>query len=155
MGNDTKLTKLKKLWIYYLLQSALAAGVLFILFMVLGESRIVLISAIGASAFIVFALPKTASAQPKIVIGSHLLGLLAGSLFVFTTLPHFIECPLAAGIAFFLMVALDLEHPPAVGTAISAVINHASFDIWAAVIISTVVLSLVRHIFKDYLKNLV
>jgi CBS-domain-containing membrane protein len=154
MRIDTKLTKLRKLWIYYLLQSALAAGVLFILFVVLGESRIVLISAIGASAFIVFALPKTASAQPKIVIGSHLLGLLAGSLFAFTTLSYFIECPLAAGIAFFLMVALDLEHPPAVGTAIAAVINNAHFDIWAAVIISTIVLSLAHHISKDYLKNL-
>jgi hypothetical protein len=153
--NNEILKKLRNLWVYYLLQSALAAGVLAVLFWILGETQMVLVSAIGSSAFVVFAMPKTCSARAKVVIGSHIIGLISGAVFAFTSFPHFIEYPMAIGIAIFLMVALDLEHPPAAGTAIATVTYGTSLDIWATIIVSVFFLSLARHLLKKYLRNLV
>ena len=129
--------KFKELWKYYILQSLLAGTALFIIVLVLGKDKMVTVSAIGATAFIVFTMPKAVSAQTKHVIGGHLVGLAAGTVFYFTALPYFVEYPLAVGITIFLMVALDVEHPPAVGTALavaalSAVIGYVAYQKWSA-----------------------
>jgi len=156
MEYDTnRITKFRKLWVYYLVQSALAAGVLAVLFYILGEERMILISAIGSTAFIVFAMPKTTSATARVVIGSHFIGLLSGAVFAFTPLPHFVEYPIAVGIAIFLMVALDFEHPPAAGTAIATVTHGNSLDLWVAVVSSVLLLSFARYLLRNHLKNLV
>ena len=114
-----------------------------------------LISAMGATAFIVFAMPKAASAQTRNVIGGHLVGLASGAVFYFTTLPYFIEYPLAVGLAILLMVALDFEHPPAAGTALAVVINEVSFDAFITIMLSAIILSQCRYYLRDYLKDLV
>ena len=77
--------KFKKLWKYYILQSFLASFALFIVVLILGEDKIVVISAMGATAFIVFAMPKAASAQTRNVIGGHLIGLIIGAIFYYIT----------------------------------------------------------------------
>ncbi len=75
MDSETTIqNKFKKLWKYYLLQSLLATAALFILVLILRD-KMVVISAMGATAFIVFAMPTTVSAQTKNVIGGHLVGL--------------------------------------------------------------------------------
>jgi len=152
-GKD-KIAKIKKLWPYYLAQSAMAAGTLAILFLVLGEGRMILISAIGATAFIIFAMPTTASAQAKVVIPSHLAGLAAGTVFAFTSLPLTLECSIAVGIAAFLMVTFDIEHPPAAGTAIAAVVHNASLELWAVVCVCVFALSFTRYLLRKHLRNL-
>ena len=147
--------KFKKLWKYYLLQSLLAAAALFVLVLILGKDKMVVISAMGATAFIVFAMPTTVSAQTKNVIGGHLVGLAAGTIFYFITLPYYIEYPLAVGIAFFIMVALDVEHPPAAGTALAVVINEVSLDAFVTIMLSAVILSQCRYYLRHRLKDLV
>lgn len=148
-------SKFKKLWKYYILQSLLAATALFILVLILEKQKIVLISAMGATSFIVFAMPTAASAQTRNVIGGHLVGLFAGAVFYFTELPYFLEYPLAVGLAIFIMVALDVEHPPAAGTALAVVINEVSLDAFITIMISVVVLSQCRYYLRHHLKNLV
>lgn len=152
---ETIISKFKTLWKYYLLQCFLATVVLFILVLVLGEDNLLVISALGATAFIVFAMPKAASAKTRNVIGGHLVGLASGAIFYLTTLPYLVEYPLAAGLAFFLMVALDVEHPPAVGTALAVVINEVSFNVFITIMLSAVVLSQCRYYLRGYLKDLV
>ncbi len=148
--------KFKKLWKYYFLQSLLAGIALFILVLDLGKDRIVAISAMGATAFIVFAMPTYVSAQTRNVIGGHLVGLVLGTIFYFTPLPYFIEYPLVVGIAVFVMVALDVEHPPAVGTALAVVINDVyPLDVFVAVMVGAVILSQCRYYLRHHLKNLV
>jgi CBS-domain-containing membrane protein len=115
----------------------------------------VIISAMGATAFIVFAMPKAVSAQTKNVIGGHLVGLAAGTIFYYTALPYFFEYPLAVGIAVFIMVALDVEHPPAAGTALAVVINEVSLDAFVTIMISALVISQCRYYLRHYLKDLV
>ena len=147
--------KFKKLWKYYILQSLLATVALFILVLILEKQKIVLISAMGATSFIVFAMPTAVSAQTRNVIGGHLVGLLAGAVFYFTELPYFLEYPLAVGLAICIMVALDVEHPPAAGTALAVVINEVSLDAFVTIMISVVVLSQCRYYLRHYLKDLV
>jgi CBS-domain-containing membrane protein len=154
-GQATIVSKFKKLWKYYILQSLLATIVLFILVLVLGKNKLVVISSMGATTFIVFATPKTFSAQTRNVIGGHLVGLASGAIFYFTTLPYFIEYPLAVGLAILLMVALDVEHPPAAGTALAVVINEVSLDAFITIMLSAVILSQFRYYLRGYLKDLV
>jgi CBS-domain-containing membrane protein len=148
--------KFKKLWKYYFLQSLLAGIALFILVLVLEKDRIVAISAMGATAFIVFAMPTVVSAQTRNVIGGHLVGLVSGTIFYFASLPYFIEYPLVVGVAVFVMVALDFEHPPAAGTALAIVINDVyPLDVFVTVMVSAVVLSQCRYFLRHHLKDLI
>jgi CBS-domain-containing membrane protein len=147
--------KFKKLWKYYLLQSLLAVAVLSILVLILGKDRTVLISAMGATTFIVFAMPTTVSARTRNVIGGHLVGLGCGAIFYFTDWPYFIEYPLAVGLAILLMVALDVEHPPAAGTALAVAINEVSREAFITIMITAVVMSQCRYYLRHRLRNLV
>jgi CBS-domain-containing membrane protein len=154
-SSQTTITaKFKRLWIYYILQSLLAAAALAVLVLILGKEKMVIISAMGATSFIVFAMPRAASAQTRNVIGGHLVGLACGAIFYFTALPYFVEYPFAVAVAIFLMVALDVEHPPAAGTALAVVINEVSRDAFITIMVSTVVLSQCRYYLRNYLKDL-
>ena len=147
--------KFKKLWKYYLWQSCLATIALFIIVLILGKGKMVVISAMGATAFVVFAMPTAVSAQTRNVIGGHLVGLASGTIFYFTTLPYFLEYPLVVGIAIFVMVALDVEHPPAAGSALAVVINEVSPDVFVTIMASAVILSQCRYYLRCYLKDLI
>ena len=147
--------KFKKLWIYYIIQSLMASVALFIIVSVLGKERVVVISAMGATSFIVFAMPRAVSAQTRNIVGGHLAGLLSGALFYSAALPYFVGYPLAVGIAVFLMVALDLEHPPAAGTALAVVVNEVSFDVFVTIVLSALILSQCRYHLRNHLKDLV
>ena len=148
-------SKFKKLWKYYILQSLLATIVLFILVLVLGRHKLVVISSMAATTFIVFAMPKAVSAKTRNVIGGHLVGLGLGTIFYFVALPYFIEYPLVVGIAIFIMVALDVEHPPAAGTALAVVMNEVSPDVFVTIMVSAVVLSQCRYYLRHHLKDLI
>jgi len=153
--NVTITDKFKKLWKYYLLQSLLAAVALFILVLILGKEKMVVISAMGATSFIVFAMPTAVSAQTRNVIGGHLVGLASGAIFYFTALPYFLEYPFAVGIAIFVMVALDVEHPPAAGTALAVVISEVSPAVFVTIMTSALILSQCRYYLRRYLRDLV
>jgi len=147
--------KFKKLWVYYLWQSFSAAVALFILVLALGRDKMVVISSMGASAFIVFAMPTAVSAQTRNVLGGHLVGIASGTIFYFAALPYFLEYPLAVGIAIFVMVALDVEHPPAAGTALAVVINEVSPDVFVTIMAGALVLSQCRYYLRHHLRDLV
>lgn len=153
------LIKFKKLWFYYIFQSFLAAISIFILVFLLGDERVVLISAMGATSFIVFAMPQVVSAKTKNVVGGHLVGLGSGVLFYFLGklfgIPFCMSCPMTVGVAIFIMVALDLEHPPAAGTALAVVINEVTPDVFVTIMLSALVLSQIRYYLRRYLKDLV
>ena len=67
-------------WKQYLIQSGYAALAVFIITIILSSNPVV-IASIGATAFIVFAMPENVAAQPKRIIGGHLLGFFIGSCF--------------------------------------------------------------------------
>lgn len=147
--------KFKKLWKYYIIQSSLAAIALLIIVLILRGKSMVVISSMGATSFIVFAMPKAVSAKTINVLGGHLVGLASGAIFFFLSWPYYIEYPLAVGIAIFFMIALDVEHPPAAGTALAVVINEVSPSVFITIMTSALVLSQCRYYLRHYLRDLV
>ena len=105
-------------WKHYVLQSLFATLAVFIVLYFLSLQDAVIIASLGATAFIVFAMPGNLTAQPRNVIGGHLVGLFWG--FVFSLIPHptmlgSLVCYSAAvGLSIFTMVVTDTEHPPGV-----------------------------------------
>ena len=147
--------KFKKLWPNYLFQSALAGIAIFVIVVIVKKENVVIISSIGATAFISFAMPQSISAHARNVIGGHSLALVCGMIFTATVLPAYIEFPLAISIAIFFMVALDVEHPPAAGTVLAVTINEVTPTNAVVILLSSVAITLCRHYMRNILKDLI
>ncbi|MEJ2629432.1 MAG: HPP family protein, partial [bacterium] len=113
----------------------------------------------GSTAFVVFALPRSVSAQPKCVIGGNLVGLLCGTLCsLFTIASDLLTLVLyavAVGLSIFIMVIINTEHPPASGLALGVAIRGYSLKVALTVITFSILLSIVHIIFKKQIKDLV
>ena len=142
-----------------MIQSILAMVAIFIVLLVLSLEHAVVIASIGASAFVVFAMPNSVSSRPRSLIGGQLVGLLVGSifgLFMFdSSIGQMLAYSFAVGTSIFLMVVLDMEHPPAAGTALGVAITGFSNEVALALITSSIILSLIHQLFKPYLRDLV
>jgi CBS-domain-containing membrane protein len=145
-------------WKNYVMQSILAAISVFIVLYFLSLQHAVIIASIGATAFIVFAMPDSITAQPRNVIGGQLVGLLSGFLFSLWAQPVLIYSliiySLAVGTAIFTMVVIDVEHPPAAGTALGVAMTGISLEVFIAVTVSIILLSFIHNFFKPYLRDL-
>ena len=145
-------------WKSYVLQSILATFAVFIVLYFLSIQNAVIIASIGATTFIVFAMPDSITARPRNVIGGQLIGLLFG--FLFSLFPHstviysIVAYSLAVGTSIFTMVVIDMEHPPAAGTALGVAITGISLEVFFAVSISIVLLSVIHVLFKPYIRDL-
>ncbi len=145
-------------WRHYVLQSLIATVAVFVVLYFLSLQNAVIIASLGATAFIVFAMPGYITAQPRNVIGGHLFGLFWG--FVFSLVPHaamigsLVCYALAVGLSIFTMVVTDTEHPPAAGTALGVAITGISPQVLVTVVLSIILLSLIHHFFKPYLRDL-
>ena len=62
---------------------------------------------------------------------------------------------LSVGITILLMVVLDVEHPPAAGTALGMTLIAYSATSATAILISVLFLAIIGHITKPFLKDLV
>ena len=83
----------------------------------------------GSSMVLLFGFPESPFAQPKNVFFGHLVTALVGVFFVnFIPLPIYISIAGAVGIGIFLMIILDVVHPPAGGNPIMVIIGSASFE---------------------------
>ena len=83
----------------------------------------------GSSMVLLFGFPESPFAQPKNVFFGHLVTALVGVFFVnFIPLPIYISIAGAVGLGIFLMIILDVIHPPAGGNPIMVIIGSASFE---------------------------
>ena len=152
-------SKFPHYWKTYIVQSSYAALSVFFITLILSENPVV-IASIGATAFIVFALPNNIASDPKRIIGGHFLGFFIGSCFAvfpFMGIVFFkaIWFALAIGITILFMVVLDFEHLPAAGTALGMTLVGYSGSAAAAITISILLLALIAYLTKPYLKDLV
>jgi CBS-domain-containing membrane protein len=163
---DEKL-KEENMWIHYVLQSLLATFTLFLVLMVLRFNTPLIIAALGSSAFIVFAMPKNITAQPRNVIGGHIVGIVSGTICASLLLVYgngseifmILAASSSVGLSIFIMVATDTEHPPAGSTALAFVLHAVSAgDLIAftlVILVSAIIISGVKHVLKSQLKDLV
>ena len=83
----------------------------------------------GSSMVLLFGFPESPFAQPKNVFFGHLLTALVGVIFVnYIPLPIYINIALAVGVGIFLMILLNVVHPPAGGNQIIVIIGSVSYD---------------------------
>ena len=110
----------------------------------------------GSSMVLLFGFPESPFAQPKNVFFGHLVTALVGVVFVaFVPLPMFINIALAVGVGIFLMILLNIVHPPAGGNPIMVIIGSVSYDYLLSPIIfgCFIIISLAILINKFLLKK--
>ena len=93
------------------------------------EFGIFLIASFGSSMVLLFGYPESPFAQPKNIFFGHLLTSVVGIIFLYLVpLPIYIIIPLAVGFGIFLMILLNVPHPPAGGNPIIVIMGGVSLD---------------------------
>ena len=117
------------------------------------ELGLFLAASFGSSMVLLYGFPESPFAQPKNIFFGHLVTALVGVIFVnFIQLPLFIIIPVAVGFGIFLMIILDIVHPPAGGNPIMVIIGSASFDyLFSPVITGTIIILLFGVILNKYI----
>lgn len=152
----------------YIIQSLLATvAIVIILYFVEVLTHAAIVAALGASTFIVFAMPHSITAQPRRLIGGHAVGLLSGLLcyYVFFTSPLgelaanwefliWFACALSVGLSIFLMTITNSEHPPASATAVGIVAHGWSYQTVIFVLVCAIGLAIARRLLRRYLRDL-
>ena len=110
----------------------------------------------GSSMVLLFGFPESPFAQPKNVFFGHLITAFVGVIFVsLIPLPIYISISLAVGAGIFLMILLNVVHPPAGGNPIMVIIGSVSYDYLLLPIISgcLIIISLAILVNKFILKK--
>ena len=117
------------------------------------ELGLFLAASFGSSMVLLYGFPESPFAQPKNLFFGHLVTALVGVIFVnFIQLPIFIIIPVAVGFGIFLMIILDVVHPPAGGNPIMVIIGSASFDyLFSPIITGTIIILLFGVILNKYI----
>jgi len=161
---DSKFTQ-NKLW--YLLQCLLATvSVLLVLLALDTISNTAITAALGASCFIVFTMPHAQVSRPRVLIGGYVVGLGAGTLCYFLSQlnwpaslfameqSHLVFGALAVGLAIFVMVVTNTEHPPAASLALGLVLGKWAPVAIVVILVGIVALVLLKCLIKPILKDL-
>lgn len=153
----------KQHWKNYVFQSLLATLSVFCVLIFLEQEEEVIIASLGATAFVVFALPDKITAQPRNVIGGHIVGMVCGMIgFQTLTLfpdPDFFIAEsaihaLAVGLSIFIMVLINTEHPPAAGTALGVAIQGLSYRLALSILFFAFVFTFIRLRLRKHLRDL-
>ena len=153
---------------YYVAQTAIATAFVFALLVVLYElGQLVIVAALGSSAFVVFAMPRRENSRARYVVGGHFFCFLTGTglrllthdwlfgyLEMSPTAEDIIACSLAVGTSLFVMVVTDTEHPPAAGTAVGTALADFSPQVAVSVILGAVMLCVGKLLLRRWLKDL-
>ena len=117
------------------------------------ELGLFLAASFGSSMVLLYGFPESPFAQPKNIFFGHLITALVGVIFVnFIQLPIFLIIPVAVGFGIFLMMILDVVHPPAGGNPIMVIIGSASFDyLFSPIITGTIIILLFGVILNKYI----
>ena len=117
------------------------------------ELGIFLIASFGSTMVLLYGYPESPFAQPKNVFFGHLVTALVGVIFVhFIPLPIYINIAAAVGIGVFLMILLNVVHPPAGGNPIMVIIGSASYDyLINPIIFGCIIILLLAIIVNKYL----
>lgn len=153
---------------HYIIQTAIAAAFMFVVLLILhGLGQLVIVAALGSSAFTVFAMPDKVRSRARYVVGGHVCCLVTGTLlhllthhwlFTYWAMSPKMELigasSLAVGASLFLMCVTDTEHPPAAGVAVGTAIAPFRIDVAVTVVLGATMLSLGRFLLRRWLKAL-
>jgi len=152
----------------YIIQSLLAIAVLaVILYFVEVLTHAAVVAALGASTFIVFAMPHSITARPRRLVGGHVVGVICGSVchYAFLTGPFgrlianweflfFFVSALSVGLSIFLMAITNTEHPPAASAALGLAAHPWSNQVVIVIVLCAICLAIIGRLLRRYLRDL-
>lgn len=152
----------------YILQCILATlsiSVILLLFDTMTNA--IIIAALGSSAFVTFTMPKAQVSRPRFLIGGYIVGIVVGLVcYYLSTLPlltnisiiqetsRVVFGALAVGLAIFVMVITDTEHPPAAGLALALILNEWNYMAIVVTMVGIISLSVIKTMLWSILENL-
>jgi CBS-domain-containing membrane protein len=122
------------------------------------------VAALGATTFMIFTMPHRVSCRPRYVVGGYIVGIAVGIACsqAYDYMPAWhthaglaITGGIAVGLAAFLMVTTNSEHPPAAGVALGLVLQPwdvpSLFFVLGCVVALSAVKVLLRRVMIDLL----
>jgi CBS-domain-containing membrane protein len=152
----------------YIIQSLVAVLIVGLILFFWGSlTHAVIVAGLGASSFIVFAMPHSIASQPRRLIGGHIIGMACGTVAHFGLLAGplgaltgswehmpWIAAAVAVGLSIFLMPITDTEHPPAASSALGIAIDPWSYLIIIFILLFSIGLAIAKRVLRNYLIDL-
>ena len=161
--------KFRKHPLKYFFQCTLATlTILVILFFLNVVKETAIITALGASAFIVFTMPTQYTSDTRRLFGGYIVGLSVGFIFFLISKSSFIVNligdettifiifgSIAVGFAVFIMAVTNTEHAPAAGISLGLVINKWDYLTIIFIFAAVIWMVAIQIILKKYLMDLI
>ncbi len=152
----------------YLMQCVLATVSAVVVLLVLDSmTNKVVMASLGASCFIAFCVPHKKASSPRLMVGGYIVGIAVGTLFYWiakTPWPNSMSIlhshsdvvfgGLAIGLAMFVMVVTNTEHPPAASLALGLVLGEWQVLTVVVALVEIVMLCVIKRLFKPKLIDL-
>jgi CBS-domain-containing membrane protein len=108
----------------------------------------------GASIFVLFILPETPFAQPRNVIGGHVVSTFIGLLFLHLVSPEWWSMALALATALTCMQLFKVAHPPAGSNPFIVFLVGANWDfLLMPTLVGAVILVVVALVYNNLSKD--
>lgn len=119
---------------------------------ILGSSieRIMILGSFGASCLLIFAYPTSPFAQPRNVIGGHVIATFTGLVFMTLFGIHWWSMATAVGTAIALMLIFRIPHPPAGSNPLIVMLGAVNWSfLITPTLIGSIVLVMVALIYNN------
>lgn len=145
---------------HYILQCLIATvALIFVLLYVDVFFQAAIVASIGATSFIIFTMPHTNSAKAYYIIGGYTVGIVCGVvsqqlLFFIGVVNISIVGAVAVGLAMFIMVITNTEHPPAAALALGIAVEGYTGEMLLFVYLVTICLLFIKWLLRRILIDL-
>jgi CBS-domain-containing membrane protein len=144
----------------YVLQCLIATlALVIVLFYMDIMLKTAIVASIGATSFIIFTMPQTYRAEARYILGGYAVGAIVG---VLLNMLHVSNADLsinvigsvAVGLAMFIMVITNTEHPPAAALALGIAVEGYTVNMLLFVFGVTSLLLFVKWMLRKWLIDL-
>ncbi len=145
----------------YIIQSLIATATLAVVLTYMNLfTDTTFVASIGATTFIVFTIPHKEASRSKYVLGGYFIGTLVGIfcnflILSFEAISAGIFAAFAVGLAMFLMVVLDFEHPPSAAHALGVAVGGILLDEVIFLYIICFAILIIRKLFLKWFIDLI
>lgn len=113
-----------------------------------------ILGSFGASCLLIFAYPQSPFAQPRNVIGGHLIATMTGLVFMAVFGATWWSMALAVGTAVALMLVLRVPHPPAGSNPFIVMLGGVGWQfLFTPTLLGSLILVVVAIIYNNWGKN--
>ena len=157
----------RRYFMQYMKQCFIAIAVVVAILFFLDIARYtVIVASLGATTFVVFAIPHSYSATARRISGGYLVGVVVGISLYYTDTYlaslAFIDAEIlniiiggtAVGASIFIMAITNTEHPPAAGLSMGLIFNPWSVEAMIIIFMAVFILCLFKQFLGKWLINM-